>query len=193
MSNLDKKMKRPVVIDNFIDSKDAEILLKEMKTPSEINNYPDYYKTRFGGTGYPYNKTVLELQKKYSLMSNKKLQELNPSEPKEIKTFKCFGSTWNTGEFGSPHIDDQDPEEFIEYSTVIYLNDDFSGGDIFFPGFQFNYAPKKYAAVFFISNGPLWKHGIAPVESGTRSTLLYMHTTQTKHSKGFIILDPDLN
>ena len=180
-------LKRPVVIENFIDPEDAEILLEEMRNPSEVNPYPDYYKTRFGGTGYPYNERVLSLQKKYALKSNTVHQQLNPDETKEIKTFKCFGSTWNAGGYGLVHIDDQNPEPFIEYSTVIYLNDNFDGGVIYFPAIQFEYVPKKYSAVFFISDGHKWKHGITPVESGERSTLLYMHTTQLQH------VDPDLD
>lgn len=186
-------IKRPVVIKNFIDPEDAKTLLKEMSSPSERNPYPSYYKTRFGGTGYPYNKTVLDIQKKYSLLSNKVHQDLNPEETKEIKTFKAFGSTWRQGGHGAAHIDDQPPEEFIEYSTIIYLNDDFTGGDLYFPAMAYNYKPEKYAGVFFISDGDLWKHGISPVESGERSTLLYMHTTQTEHQNGFVIVDPDLN
>ena len=186
-------MIKPIVLENFISPEDAGILLKEMNSPSEINPYPEYYKTRFGGTAFPYNKKVLELQKKYALKSSKVLQELNPKEKNDIKTFKCFGSIWGAGAYGSVHIDDQDPEEFIEYSSVIYLNEDFTGGDIFFPFFSFTYSPKKYSAVFFISDGGLWKHGITPIESGKRMTLLYMHTTQTTHPKGFITIDPDLN
>jgi hypothetical protein len=57
----------------------------------------------------------------------------------------------------------------------------------------YNYKPEKYAGVFFISDGETWKHGISPVQSGVRSTLLYMHTTQTEHPKGFVTIDPDLN
>ncbi len=177
----------PVVIENFVTPEDAQILLEEMRSPSEVNPYPEYYKTRFGGTGYPYNRRVLEIQKKYALKSNEALQQLNPEEPNEIQTFKCFGSTWTAGGYGLVHVDDQDPEPFIEYSTVIYLNDDFEGGKIFFPVKNFEYTPKKYAAVFFISDGNDWKHGITPVESGERSTLLYMHTTQLEH------VDPDLD
>lgn len=178
---------KPIVIENFISAEDAEILLSEMKNPSEVNPYPEYYKKRFGGTGYPYNQRVLSLQKKYALKANEVHQSLNPEEENPIKTFKCFGSTWMQGGYGLPHVDDQDPEPFIEYSTVIYLNDDFEGGKIFFPALGFEYTPKKYAGVFFISDGPKWRHGITPVESGSRSTLLYMHTTQTEH------VDPDLD
>ena len=60
-------MNGPIVIENFVSQEDADILIQEMKSPSEVNQYPDYYKTRFGGTGYPYNSRVLAIQKKYAL------------------------------------------------------------------------------------------------------------------------------
>lgn len=180
-------LEKPYVVENFITAEDAAILVQEMENPSERNPYPEYYKTRFGGTGYPYNARVLELQKKYALKANEILQQLNPEEEDPIKTFKCFGSQWRVGGFGLPHLDDQDPEPFIEYSSVIYLDDNFDGGVIFFPSLNFEYIPKKYSAVFFLSDGEKWKHGITPVERGKRSTLLYMHTTKLEH------VDPDLD
>lgn len=183
----------PVVIKNFITSEDAQILLNEINSPSEVNPYPEYYKTRYGGTAYPYNKTVLDIQKKYSLLSNDVHQRLNPEETKPIKTFKSFGSVWTQGSSANPHNDDQSPEEFIEYSTVIYLDGDFTGGDLYFPGLDFTYKPEKYDGIFFISDGDLWRHGISTIESGQRSTLLYMHTTQTDHPNGYVTIDPDLN
>ena len=84
---------KPFIIENFITPEDAEILLQELRQPSEVNPYPEYYKTRFGGTGYPYNARTLTIQKKYALLSNEVHQKANPEEQKEIKTFKCFGST----------------------------------------------------------------------------------------------------
>lgn len=184
---------KPVVIKNFISPEDAQVLLNEINNPSEVNPYPEYYKTRYGGTAYPYNRVVLDIQKKYSLLSNDVHQNLNPEETKKIKTFKSFGSVWAQGSSASPHNDDQSPEEFIEYSTVIYLDGDFTGGDLYFPGLEFTYKPEQYDGIFFISDGDLWRHGISTIESGYRSTLLYMHTTQTEHPKGYTIVDPDLN
>ena len=186
-------MHRINIIDNFINKEDARILIDEQLSPSETNPYPEYYKTRYGGTAYPYNKRVLDIQKKYSLISNDIHQRLNPDETKKIQTFKSFGSVWTQGNAANPHIDDQSPEEFIEYSTVIYLDDDFTGGELYFPGLNFTYKPKKYDGIFFISDGDLWRHGISTIESGHRTTLLYMHTTQTEHSDGYVIVDPDLN
>jgi len=183
----------PVVIKNFINAEDAQILINEINNPSEVNPYPEYYKTRYGGTAYPYNKIVLNIQKKYSLLSNETHQRLNPEETKQIKTFKSFGSVWTKGSSANAHADDQSPEEFIEYSTVIYLDDNFTGGDLYFPSLNFTYKPEKYDGIFFISDGELWSHGISEIESGHRTTLLYMHTTHTEHPEGYTIVDPDLN
>jgi hypothetical protein len=180
-------LKEPVIFENFIDPEDAQVLIDEMNNPSETNPYPEYYKKRFGGTGFPYNAKVNAILKKYALKANKIHQELNPQETKKIKTFKAFGCTWNPGYFGGVHVDDQNPEPFIDYSTVIYLNQSFTGGDIFFPVLNFDYKPVAYSAVFFISDGARWKHGITPVESGKRSTFLLMHTTDINE------VDPDLD
>ena len=177
---------KPIIINNFISEEDANVLISEINNPSEINPYPEYYKNRYGGTAFPYNKTTMSLLKKYALKANLIHQELNPNEKNQIKCFKAFGSVWNIGSSGGVHIDDQDPEKFIEYSSVIYLNDDFVGGKIFFPLLEFEYKPTKYSAVFFISDGEKWKHGITPIEDGKRYTLLLMHTTQDQY------VDPDL-
>lgn len=178
---------KPVVIENFITPEDAQFLMDEMKTPSESKPYPEYYKKRFGGTGLPYNDAVNAVVKKYALKANKIMQDLNPEEEKEIKMFKAFGCIWHAGGFGGVHMDDQDPEMFIDYSSVVYLNDEFTGGEIFFPVLDFEYVPQKYSAVFFISDGDRWKHGITPVESGDRGTLLFMHTISHEE------VDPDLD
>jgi hypothetical protein len=183
----------PVIIKNFITPQESQTLIDEIRNPSEVNPYPEYYKTRYGGTAYPYNNIVLGIQKKYSILSNDVHQRLNPEQTKKIQTFKSFGSVWKPGSSANAHIDDQSPEEFIEYSTVIYLDDNFTGGELYFPGLNFTYKPEKYDGVFFISDGELWRHGISAIESGERSTLLYMHTTHTDHPKGYIIVDPDLN
>lgn len=186
-------LSKPFVIDDFITPEDAEILVSEMKSPSEVNPYPEYFKTRFGGTGFPYNNRVNTILKKYAQKSCEVHKSLFPEEKKEILTFKAFGCTWQPGGYGGVHIDDQPPEEFIQYSTAIYLNDDYTGGEIIFPRIAYGYQPKKYSAIFFPSDGDRWIHGVSPVESGTRSTLLLMHTTQTDHEFGYVTIDPDLN
>lgn len=169
-------MHRIHVIDNFITEEDAAALISEQVNPSEVNPYPEYYKKRFGGTAFPYNKRTMDLLKKYGHLSNEVHKEqngfINP-----IYVFKAFGSHWNVGAKGGMHIDAQDPEPWIEWSTIIYLNDEYEGGAIYFPNQDYIYYPKKYSAVFFPSAGSEYIHGVTTITKGSRHTALYMHTS----------------
>ena len=179
-------MHRIAVIDNYIEEEDAKILIKEMDSPSEINPYPEYYKKRYGGTAFPYNKTVMDILIKYGHKSNDIQKSLN-GFLNNIYVFKAFGSHWGAGTKGDLHIDAQGPEPFIEWSTIMYLNDptEYEGGEIYFPNQGFIYKPRRFSAVFFPSAGSEYIHGINEVISGHRYTALYMHTSQKGHA------DPD--
>ena len=181
-------MHRIHIIDNFISPSDAEVLIQEQMSPSEVNPYPEYYKERFGGTAFPYNKRVMDLLIKYGHKSNSVHKEQN-GFVNPIYVFKSFGSLWQQGSKGGLHIDAQGPEPFIEWSTIIYLNDpsEYEGGVIYFPNQDFEYKPRKYSAVFFPSAGSEYIHGITEVTSGTRHTALYMHTSLPQHA------DPDFH
>ena len=181
-------MHRIHVIDNFITPEDAQTLINEQTRPSEINPYPEYYKKRFGGTAFPYNKTVMDILIKYGHKSNEVHKDLN-GFVNPIYVFKSFGSHWQEGSVGGLHRDAQDPEPFIEWSTVIYLNDpsEYEGGVIYFPNQNFEYKPRQYSAVFFPSAGSEYIHGITTVTSGHRYTALYMHTSLPEHA------DPDFH
>jgi hypothetical protein len=174
------------VIEDFITPEDAQTLINEQVSPSEVNPYPDYYSKRYGGTAFPYNKVVMDLLRKYGEKANDVHKDVN-GFINPIYVFKSFGSIWVPGTKGGLHIDAQGPEPFIEFSTIIYLNDpqEYEGGVIFFPNQGFEYKPKRYSAVFFPSAGSEYIHGITTVTSGTRHTALYMHTSIPEHA------DPD--
>lgn len=179
-------MHRIHVIDNFISAEDAAVLIQEQRNPSEINPYPEYYKDRYGGTAFPYNDRVMNILKFYGEKANNVHKELN-GFVNPIYVFKAFGSWWQEGTKGGLHLDAQDPEPFIEWSTVIYLNEqpEYEGGAIFFPNQEYVYQPKRYSAVFFPSAGSEYIHGITTVTKGNRHTALYMHTSMPRFA------DPD--
>ena len=179
-------MHRITVIDNFITPEDAAVLIEEQLKPSEENEYPEYYKERFGGTAFPYNRRVMDLLVKYGWKSNEVHRSLN-GFLNPIYVFKGFGSMWDEGSKGGLHIDAQDPEPWIEWSTIIYLNgpEDYEGGEIYFPNQNVIYKPQRYSAVFFPSAGSEYVHGVTTITSGLRHTALYMHTSLPEHQ------DPD--
>lgn len=180
-------MHRITVVEDFITQEDADTLINEIKfgSPKTPESYPEYYKTRFGGTAFPYNDTVTQLMRTYGHKANELHKTLN-GFVNPIYVFKYFGNHNPVGWSAELHVDSVDPEPWIEFSTVVYLNDDFTGGEIYFPNQNFSYKPKKLSAVFFPSAGSEYIHGVTEILSGNRYTIPIMHTSLPEY------VDPDL-
>lgn len=59
------------------------------------------------------------------------------------------------------------PNEFVEYSSVFYINDDYEGGEIFFPDYNLEIKPKPGSVVFFPSNSK-YIHCVKKIIKGDR-------------------------
>lgn len=64
------------------------------------------------------------------------------------------------------HIDDH-TEHHRRVSTLYYLNDDYSGGEIVFPRFDISFKPKPNQMVIFPSTY-VYNHSVLPVTEGVR-------------------------
>ena len=80
-------------------------------------------------------------------------------------------SIYSNGAFLSPHIDYEDPSLKDSLGVVLYLNDDFEGGKIYFSNFNFTYTPKKGSIIIFPCNDLEYKHGVSPITYGVRYTM----------------------
>ena len=87
------------------------------------------------------------------------------SKDHQIRTF--FLAVYPIGAGIAPHIDEPGEEKLIDDVGVIYfLNDDFTGGEVYLPDWDFTYVPKSGDAVFFPINR--YYHSVKPVTSGIR-------------------------
>ena len=66
---------------------------------------------------------------------------------------------------GNPHF--HPGTEIRDYTAILYLNDDFEGGKIFFPELLVSIEPEKGKLVLFPSNID-YVHGITEIRSGVR-------------------------
>lgn len=64
------------------------------------------------------------------------------------------------------HIDDH-TDHHRRVSTLYYLNDNYSGGEILFPRFDISFKPKPNQMVIFPSNF-MYNHSVLPVIEGVR-------------------------
>jgi len=82
---------------------------------------------------------------------------------------------WDAGDSQPLHADGEDlegrPNESypVDYASVIYVNDDYEGGELHFPLQGITYKPAAGTAVFFPANRR-YAHSVLEVKSGTRYT-----------------------
>ncbi len=74
---------------------------------------------------------------------------------------------WPKGSEQPAHIDDR--REETRYAAIVYLNDDFAGGQTFFENADFQGQPQTGRLIAF--PGRDLRHGVRRITSGTRYTL----------------------
>lgn len=97
---------------------------------------------------------------------------------------------WLPGQYQHPHADKElhkgeergQPNDFPWYDIagLFYINDDYEGGELYFPIQNIQFKPKRGAAYFFPGDMN-YIHGVTEVESGIRYTIpffwtIYKHT-----------------
>lgn len=80
---------------------------------------------------------------------------------------------WHEGLEMRPHADnikangEPNNTSHRTYSSILYLNDDYTGGETYFPGLGFRVKPKQGALVMF-GAGHEYVHGVTKVTAGLR-------------------------
>jgi hypothetical protein len=76
---------------------------------------------------------------------------------------------------GSPH-----PTPWRDYASVVYLNDGYEGGEIYFPNLGLRFTPKKGLLLAF-KGGLLHSHGVEKITRGPRYTMPAWYTRDPRH------------
>ncbi len=89
----------------------------------------------------------------------------------------CHAQKWNVGGNASPHADNSELDgrpnafETNKFVSLLYLNDDYTGGELYFPDLDIEFKPKAQSWIAF--NGGIENlHGVKPIKSGTRYTFV---------------------
>lgn len=99
-----------------------------------------------------------------SMALNQRLSKL--FESKHDLEFRGVGSVQRQyeGVRLNEHLDSES-NPLVAYACVIYVNDDFTGGELNFPELGFRYKPEAGALIVFPSK-PGYLHGVLPVGAG---------------------------
>lgn len=92
---------------------------------------------------------------------------------------------WLPGQFQNPHADKElhegidagKPNDFPYYdiASLFYLNDDYDGGELYFPLQDIKFKPKKGAAYFFPGDKN-YIHGVTEIKNSIRYTCPFFWT-----------------
>ncbi len=129
--------------------------------------------------GIPYSGKILDDFTNFSSSFNSTLNNMFFENFDKIeKDYQAsFGiyTTWHdsygilkygVGQKFTNHIDDH-PDYHRRISTVYYINDNYSGGEISFPRFNITFKPKANQMIIFPSTY-VYNHSVSPVLEGTR-------------------------
>jgi hypothetical protein len=92
---------------------------------------------------------------------------------------------WRPGDFQPPHADKEQPDgspnpfPFYDLSSLIYINDDYKGGEIYFPQHDIEIKPSAGDAVFFPGDR-FYLHGVKELKEGLRFTIPIFWTAKEK-------------
>lgn len=154
---------------NYVEPQDAQSiinLMDQLRSKDQLNN------ERGDGTFRLYNSDepiLFNFVKKYS---DKFI------ENKNLYVTEYLVALYEEGAFMAVHRDVEGDRETI--STVIYLNNEYTGGELSFPEVDggYFYTPEKYELVYFPTP---YQHGVNPVKSGKRYIITISYTDKAEY------------
>lgn len=81
----------------------------------------------------------------------------------------CF-NRWRVDDMQHAHADDANGFGWRKFGCVLYLNEEYEGGEIYFPNQNVSIKPKANTLAFFPGDDE-YLHGVKPITSGIRYTL----------------------
>jgi predicted 2-oxoglutarate/Fe(II)-dependent dioxygenase YbiX len=161
-----------IVLENFIEPKDAEAVYNFAITINNFEKLSDHWDNRvLNAKGLRSNKDVYEIISKYQIKLKNTIQnkfgfELDDKSPSIV--------IWRPGDVQAPHADkellDGTPVDYqSDVSSLFYWNDNYEGGEIYFPNQELKIKAKAGSAVIFPGDR-FYAHGVTEVLSGKRFT-----------------------
>ena len=167
-------------IENFLSSEICFSIIDYFETTYERNTHIDgYFSSR---SLCPYKIKDLKIKRSLSIFQIKCIQTVsklyyhkNINDNLYLEYWDIV--KWEVGKDMEAHQDGIDYDYSRDYSSVCYLNDDYIGGETFFPELEYVCKPKTGKIVFFPS---LCYHGVKKIQQGIRYSLPCWYSKNSK-------------
>ena len=162
------------VFNNIASKFDSQVAITLMKKMEKNNSLIRFRDNQDVLIAPPNHSESNKLINKYSKIAKKYHVDQN-GFALPIYTSEAYLSLWNVDASAGVHSD-SNHTEWIIFSTVLYLNNDYDGGEIYFPNQGIEIRPQAGDMVIFPSGGHEYFHGVNPITSGKRYTIAMWHT-----------------
>lgn len=156
---------------NFISSSNVEEILSYSKKFDnlflEYGNGEKEFKFQSGDHIIKNDKAVFDALDKIANLVFEKVKLEYPYRFLEISKDQIHIAKFENGPGMHEHFDISRPNDI---ATILYLNDDYIGGEIYFPEYSISIKPKAGDLVMFPDN-EMYVHGVKGVSGGPRYTL----------------------
>lgn len=163
-------MNKVIVLESIATPEDQAEVIRLLST-LELGPFQDNDMVQVA----PPTPEVLALVKKYGdalIGATRQLYDID----KPLYTHMGFLSYWQPGTFAGPHVDSHG-YEFLTQTGLVYINDDYEGGEIYFPNLDgMEIKPKAASAILFPARGDENFHGVREVK-GPRYTIAFWFTS----------------
>lgn len=171
-------------IDNFLSDRDCDSIV-EWFSQAPKKSIPDnsFYDNRTLDYGSLTDTSIKKLIAAFKFDSNFIVRHLfKETLYSDYNDLVC----WHDGQMMDVHADNAYPDgtpnyvPYRDFTSVLYLNNDFTGGKTFFPNQKVIVTPKKGTFVCYPATLE-YSHGVSAIMSGTRYTLASWYTKQKEY------------
>lgn len=166
-------------IDNFVTSEEAKAMIKYFESQAQIWGDIAFYNSLGMGLA-PHDQRLIELgldPKHFDNLRDKFKQACEMFFEKKLRANTSHAQKWKVGGFAAPHSDNSDHEgnpnafHINKYVGILYLNDDYEGGELYFPEHGLEFKPPINSFIMF-PGGHENIHGVKEITKGTRYTMV---------------------
>ena len=171
--------------ENFLSDADFE---KYLNFSKETNLWGNRIPNNVWSGRVVFANSVDELSELNNLFLNKVREIIKSKFELEVEIYPDYLGVvkWENGDMQHPHADGEieggkHPFSWRNFGCVLYLNDNYNGGEIYFPNQNIEIKPKPNTLVFFPGNLE-FLHGVKPITNDVRYTLTSFWTYDKKYS-----------
>lgn len=185
LSKLGVTQNRIIEFPMFVDSELCSKIIKFFELNAELWGDVAFYNSRGMGIN-PNTETLTAIglpENFFTDLTNRFKLAVESVFEREVRPNTSHAQKWEVGGFATPHSDNSDFEgnptsfEINKYVGILYLNDDYEGGELYFttpedintPVLQLSPAAGSYVV---FPGGIENIHGVSEILSGTRYTMV---------------------